>query len=187
MMDTITPLRIIYREMWFASPIREPSHFKPKLCTYVIVHESGGPNCGNFADCCKCVKDLQQKDITSKGDIRYNFLIGGDGAIYEGRGWYKSSISIPEYDAISVSVAFIGSYTNQFLTTVEWAAFKDLINFGVAYKFISKDYQILGHQQFRIIPEVYPIYHAQCPGRHVYELLGALSHWNNRTVTIYRN
>lgn len=37
----------------------------------------------------KIVRQIQTFHIESRGwfDIGYNFLIGGDGAAYEGRGW----------------------------------------------------------------------------------------------------
>ena len=43
-------------------------------------------------------------------DIGYSFLIGGDGLIYEGRGWNKKGAHTYCYNQLSYGIAFIGNY-----------------------------------------------------------------------------
>ena len=43
-------------------------------------------------------------------DIGYSFLIGGDGAIYEGRGWGKKGSHTYCYNQWGYGIAFIGRY-----------------------------------------------------------------------------
>lgn len=40
--------------------------------------------------------------------FRYNFLVGGDGLIYEGRGWGKKGAHTFGFNSQSVGIAFIG-------------------------------------------------------------------------------
>ena len=53
-----------------------------------------------------------QKHFTLKGyaDIGYSFLIGGDGLIYEGRGWNKKGDHTYCYDQHGYGIVFIGRY-----------------------------------------------------------------------------
>ena len=41
-------------------------------------------------------------------DIAYNFLVGGDGQTYEGRGWNVTGAFAPEVNNKSLGIAFIG-------------------------------------------------------------------------------
>lgn len=41
---------------------------------------------------------------------RYNFIIGNDGRVYEGRGWNKIGAHTFSYNSCSLGLAFIGKY-----------------------------------------------------------------------------
>ena len=43
-------------------------------------------------------------------DIGYSFLIGGDGRVYEGRGWGKQGGHTTCYNHLSYGVSFIGNF-----------------------------------------------------------------------------
>lgn len=43
-------------------------------------------------------------------DIGYNFLIGGDGAVYVGRGWDYQGAHTKGYNANSICIALIGAF-----------------------------------------------------------------------------
>lgn len=45
-------------------------------------------------------------------DIGYNFLVGDDGNIYEGRGWGIKGAHSPKYNANSLGICFIGNFTS---------------------------------------------------------------------------
>lgn len=60
-------------------------------------------------------------------DIPYNFLIGGDGAIYEGRGFFRSgeiirTDNVNEFDVNGAFVAFIGNFDSRVPSPSEVAA-----------------------------------------------------------------
>jgi hypothetical protein len=56
-----------------------------------------------------------QLENSELSDIPYNFLIGGDGKVYEGRGFeyegqHTESQDATEYNSIGIGIAFIGKY-----------------------------------------------------------------------------
>lgn len=66
-------------------------------------------------------------------DIPYNFLIGGDGFIYEGRGFtfegeIISNRSISSFSDLGIIVAFIGTFSNVGLSELQSEAFFTFIN-----------------------------------------------------------
>ncbi|XP_041362856.1 peptidoglycan-recognition protein SC2-like, partial [Gigantopelta aegis] len=55
----------------------------------VIIHHSATSPCYTSNSCKARVKSIQNYHMDTKGwwDIGYNFLVGEDGLVYEGRGW----------------------------------------------------------------------------------------------------
>lgn len=49
----------------------------------------------------------------------YSFLIGGDGTVYEGRGWHidstKQDYRYIDYYSKSIDIALIGNYESQYI------------------------------------------------------------------------
>lgn len=53
----------------------------------VYVAQSDTLNCDRFFTCSQLVCDLQKDDMFPYGDIQYNFVITGQGSIFEGLSW----------------------------------------------------------------------------------------------------
>ena len=51
-------------------------------------------------------------------DIGYNFLVGEDGNVYEGRGWSKRGAHAPTYNAESIGICVIGDFTSEFILSI---------------------------------------------------------------------
>jgi hypothetical protein len=51
-------------------------------------------------------------------DIAYNFLVGGDGKIYEGRGWDAEGAFARGFNKKSLGIAFIGKDLTSNLETL---------------------------------------------------------------------
>ena len=47
-------------------------------------------------------------------DIGYSFLIGGDGRVYEGRGWKRVGAHTGGYNSVGYGVSFIGTFTSAY-------------------------------------------------------------------------
>lgn len=103
-------------------------------------------------------------------DIAYNFLIGGDGAIYEGRGWNVRGSHTLKYNTQSIGVAFIGTFHKQEPTESQIQAAKALIGYGLQHKKIPKDYILLGHRQCSE--------KSDSPGEKLYNIIKTWPHWS---------
>ena len=81
---------------------------------YLFTHHSEGSYCETEEDCKAVVRAIQDYHMDSNGwsDIGYSFLVGGDGNVYEGRGWNKVGAHTYGYNSVGYGVCFIGSFTN---------------------------------------------------------------------------
>nr|CAH7742854.1 unnamed protein product [Callosobruchus chinensis] len=85
-------VRIFNRKQWLAQPPISPVSDLPKLpVSLVIIQHSATESCLSQSQCIFQTRYIQMFHIESMGwnDIAYNFLVGGDGDAYEGRGWKK--------------------------------------------------------------------------------------------------
>lgn len=105
-------------------------------------------------------------------DIGYNFLVGGDGQIYVGRGWHIQGQHVRGYGAISISIAFIGTFVNVEPPERQIEAAKRLMEEGVRLHKLHPDYHIYAHRQ--LSP-------TESPGQKLYELM---KHWPRFTQDI---
>lgn len=101
-------------------------------------------------------------------DIGYNFIIGGDGAVYEGRGWTLEGAHTLAWNNVSIGIAFIGTYNNEIPSSSMLSAFQLLVEKGVELGHVTKDYKVMGARQFS---------GTESPGKTFYELLKHWSHW----------
>lgn len=54
-------------------------------------------------------------DKNDWGDIGYQFLVGEDGNIYEGRGWDKHGAHSTPYNSKSIGICMIGNFVGKFV------------------------------------------------------------------------
>jgi hypothetical protein len=88
-----------------------------------------------------------QTDNTQLDDIPYNFLIGGDGKVYEGRGFeyegqHSSNIDASEYNSIGICIAFIGKYETAAPSSAQVEVLSEFIDHFVSHGKIYEDYKI---------------------------------------------
>lgn len=106
-------------------------------------------------------------------DIGYNFMIGGDGAVYEGRGWDSQGAHTKGYNRGSLGIAFIGTFTKYAPPARQLNVAKLLLEEGVRLKKLTPDYKLYGHRQF---------YGTESPGEKLYQILTTWKHWANDVV-----
>ncbi|KAG4074759.1 hypothetical protein HA402_006398 [Bradysia odoriphaga] len=88
-------LLFVTRPEWQArSPKSELYDLELPSQRIIIAHTTGtGENSTNQQTCMAKVRSIQDYHMDHKEllfhDIGYNFLVGGDGSVYEGRGWNK--------------------------------------------------------------------------------------------------
>jgi N-acetylmuramoyl-L-alanine amidase len=51
-------------------------------------------------------------------DIGYNFVVGEDGNVYEGRGWTRVGAHAVNWNSRSIGIAVIGDFTSESVCTV---------------------------------------------------------------------
>lgn len=96
--------------------------------------------------CVYRVRMTQTLNIESQNhdDIIYNFLIGGDGNVYEGRGWDAIGAHLRGFNSDSISFAYIGTFKKQKPSEKQMDVTKLLLAEGVRLGKLSKDYMIYG-------------------------------------------
>lgn len=113
------------------------------------------------------MRNIQHQHINNNkwADIGYNFLIGDNGYVYEGRGWRKQGAHAPNYNSKSVGICFMGTFTNKLPTAAALNAAKELIACGVSKGEIRSLYSLLGHRE---------VTQTACPGNALY---GEIRKW----------
>ncbi|XP_077301951.1 peptidoglycan-recognition protein LC-like [Arctopsyche grandis] len=149
-------LRTISRSEWLAQPPSGELDVMTTPVPYVIITHTATEGCKDQAQCTFRVRFIQTFHIESRSwfDIGYNFAIGGDGSAYEGRGWDKAGAHTKGYNAKSIGIGLIGTFTRELPPQRQLLATKQLIELGVSLGKISKDYKLFGHRQ--LIPTVSP-------------------------------
>lgn len=126
------------------------------------------------AACIFLVRSIQHYETQSKGwdDIGYNFLIGGDGAIYIGRGWHFKGKHTANFNAKSICIAFIGDFNENVPPTHQLDAAQRLIEEGVKQGKISANYDLYGQCQLKRI---------KSPGLALFQIIQKWHRWTNVT------
>ncbi|XP_054262524.1 peptidoglycan-recognition protein LF-like [Macrosteles quadrilineatus] len=86
-------LNLVSRVKWSAATPTEEAVPLVTPVTNVVLHWTGDHGCTAKEECTRLVWLLQRKHMGEQGhkDIQYNYIVGGDGFIYEGLGWTKAS------------------------------------------------------------------------------------------------
>ncbi|KRT78342.1 hypothetical protein AMK59_6527, partial [Oryctes borbonicus] len=158
-----TPV-IVSRSEWGAASPTETNPLKINPPPFVVIHHSESQVCATTARCKTIVKNIQSYHMRSRGweDIGYNFLVGGDGKVYEGRGWNKHGSHAIPYNNKSIGICFIGNFGASAPPSQQIQAAKDLIAYGVSKKLISSNYKVLGHRQAA---------NTSCPGNSLFAII----------------
>nr|BBK26509.1 peptidoglycan recognition protein 10 [Nephotettix cincticeps] len=115
-MDTV--LEMETREKWYADP---PSSTKPLIgqAKYLFcAMQTECEPCKDKQHCGSLMREMQYEHAKYEKlpDIKYNFLIGGDGRVYEGRGWNVRPTLPQRYSDLSDQsyyIGFIGDLTEE--------------------------------------------------------------------------
>lgn len=122
--------------------------------------------------CGQLVRGIQKLHMQTLEDIAYNFLVGGDGYGYVGRGWDLLGAHSKGHNAKSVCIAFIGKFNEIEPSLRQLNAAKKLIEEGIKLGKLAADYKLHGHCQ--VIP-------SESPGKELYGIIQTWPHWSNDT------
>ncbi|XP_028032135.1 peptidoglycan recognition protein 1-like isoform X1 [Bombyx mandarina] len=162
----------ISRDMWLAKKYNGSeaiTQFVP--LRLVIVQHTVSAKCSNFITCAAEVRIIQTFYLEKqKYDIPYNFIIGNDNRVYEGRGWGIMGAHTLSYNSCSVGVAFIGDYRELEATDLQINRTQMLLDDGVRRGFLHPDYYIVGACDIR---------ETVSPGINLYNALKKLKHFDH--------
>ncbi|XP_053624692.1 peptidoglycan recognition protein 4-like isoform X2 [Plodia interpunctella] len=168
-------LRIVSRTDWLAQPPDDPNLDKLRMpVPWVIIAHTATENCYSQTECVLRVRLIQMFHMESRkwDDIGYNFLVGGDGSAYYGRGWDIQGAHTLGYNKYSIGIGFVGTFNNVSPSDKQLEACKKLLQLGVQLGKLSKDYKLLAHRQLQS---------TLSPGDKLYNIIKTWPHFVNDT------
>jgi len=164
-------MKFVSRHSWGAKePIPDASAIKlfSQTPERVIVHQAwDGRTCADLNSCSVRLQAIQAYHQHTKNwpDISYNFLISGDGTIYEGIGFEHSGFHTLNYNHDSLGIALIGTFQDIYPSTKMEFALATLINCAVESGSLTAEYLLHGHRDARC---------TICPGDAAYSRISSM-------------
>lgn len=158
---------------WGAAPYRgHPTPLQLPL-GFLYVHHTyvPAPPCTTFQSCAANMRSMQHfhQDVHHWNDIGYSFVIGSDGYVYQGRGWYWVGAHTRGYNSRGFGVAFVGNYTGSLPSEAALNTVRDVLpSCAIRAGLLRPDYKLLGHRQ---------LVHTDCPGNALFNLLRTWPHF----------
>ncbi|XP_044057533.1 peptidoglycan recognition protein 5 [Siniperca chuatsi] len=159
-------VNIVSRSQWGAAAPRQKETLKGSA-KRVVIHHTALPSCNGLKECTDRLVSIQRGHMNEKGfdDIGYNFLVGGDGTVYEGRGWGVVGAHVKGNNHDSLGIAFMGNFNNDTPSTEAISSVKQLLRSGVSQGFLQREFVLLGHRDLGS---------TECPGGKLYAALPQL-------------
>ncbi|XP_030244525.1 peptidoglycan-recognition protein LE [Drosophila navojoa] len=163
---------IMPRHSWLAQKPMEPPVQLQRPVKYVVISHTATESSEKRAINVRLIRDIQCFHIESRGwnDIAYNFLIGCDGNIYEGRGWEAVGAHTLGYNKMALGISFIGCFMRELPTPHALTMCHNLLARGVEDGHIAKDYRLICHCQCNS---------TESPGRRLFEEIQTWPHFYN--------
>uniref|UniRef100_A0A6I8PFL9 Peptidoglycan recognition protein 1 n=1 Tax=Ornithorhynchus anatinus TaxID=9258 RepID=A0A6I8PFL9_ORNAN len=162
---------IVSRAQWRAAKPRCQKLLGTPVDT-AIIHHTEGTACSSSTSCqrvVKAIQDFHQGPQRKWCDIGYNFLIGEDGRVYEGRGWKTMGAHAgSKGNWRSLGIAFLGSFGSRVPNAKAQAALRSLLSCAVRRGALRNNYALKGHRNFMS---------TSCPGQSLYDLLRRWPHF----------
>lgn len=139
---------------------------------YILIGHSVTPYCTDKYKCIAQMVAIQQNHLRrGYNDIGPNYLVSGDGLVFEGRGANVIGAMTGSWNQKSISIMFLGNYVHD---SPKQEAFDDvntLLEVLVKIKVLQDDYVVYGHCQVS--------HYTISPGPNVMKGLGNVTHWNS--------
>ena len=167
--QAVCGVTIITKAQWGGAAATSKTSLANGL-SYAVIHHTAGAYCSTKAACIQQMQNIQSYHQKTLGwaDIGYNFLIGGDGNVYEGRGWNTMGAHATNWNSKSIGISFMGNYNNDKPTAAQITAAKGLLSDAVARGQIKSGYILYGHRQ---------VGSTECPGTNLYNEIKKWSNW----------
>lgn len=102
-------------------------------------------------------------------DIAYNFLVGGDGNVYEGRGYDIEGAHTLNYNSKSLGVALVGDFSHKSPTQGQIDATLKFLELAVRENKLASNYKLVGQRQ---------VVMTASPGDKAYNIIKTWDHWS---------
>jgi peptidoglycan-recognition protein LB len=113
---TLATFPTVSRSEWKARDAKLVETFSGPI-PFVIIHHSYIPSaCSTEQECGAAMRTMQDMHQKQNGwnDIGYSFAVGGDGRVYQGRGYNVIGAHAPRYNDKSIGICLIGDWTSNF-------------------------------------------------------------------------
>ncbi|CAD7083047.1 unnamed protein product [Hermetia illucens] len=157
--NQVPPVRyavdLVSREAWSATPhaFMGTQMLNPANVMNVLITQTGGEDCYDMESCIRLLRLMEASQHSRNEEIPYNFMIGGDGEIYEGKGWSHLSgfPSMPQETSLVIS--FIGNFTKYEPPQDQLDAGKALLEEALKHGKLVPNYVLYGMQNLTISHE----------------------------------
>ena len=163
--------RMIYlKSEWYGKePTSERSQKHP--VPFVVISHTVTDPCYTYSDCASQMRNMQDRHMTDKlSDIGYNFVVGGDGNVYEGRGWDVTSMHTGFVRFCNMAISLIGNFVQDLPTNFQINATLELIKLGVKLGKIDENYKLVPMNVTVRLPTL-------SPGKKLYEIMKTWPHF----------
>ncbi|HEY7824171.1 MAG TPA: peptidoglycan recognition protein [Acidimicrobiia bacterium] len=99
-------MRVVSRREWGAKPAKATTPLQPARVDLFVLHHTTGSYRG--ARTVRQIQAFHQGPERGWSDVGYNFLIGDDGTVYEGRGWGFVGAHARGENSRSIGVSYVG-------------------------------------------------------------------------------
>jgi len=169
-------VQLVTRSQWGArSPNCRSSISLP--VPYMFIHYTAGQDCFNQAACSAEMRSIQNYHMDSPDrrycDIGYNFLIGGDGRVYEGRGWGSEGAHTRCYNTNGVAMSFMGNFNPKLPTAAALQAARDMLACAERDA-LTSNYELFGHRDASA---------TDCPGNMLYSEIQSWPEYSFRSIS----
>lgn len=160
------------RVEWEAIDPTGITDFNHPASTGVIGHHTAGHRCFSKSECMDRVRGIQNYHMNSNNwsDVGYNWLIGDDGRIYEGRGPYRQGAHCSHWNVQTLGFSIMGDFSYELPSQPAIDAAAQLIEHMKREGYIdSACYGFYGHRDKG---------NTVCPGDPLYNLWGDWENWH---------
>lgn len=165
-------IQVIQRKEWLGrDPLYVVNFTRPPKMVRIL--HTAGVFCADYQECANKVLGIQGVDVAGKGmpDIAYNYLIGGDGGVYVGRGADVQSDGRND----TLDIAYIGNYLAPYdkMSDQMEESGKKLISRLLEKKKLTQEYIIVAHNQTE---------NSTSPGENIFK---KIVHWPHYDSGLY--
>ncbi|KAI8431059.1 hypothetical protein MSG28_001121 [Choristoneura fumiferana] len=159
-----------HRDDWQAMPMYGQDFLKLPL-KYVVIGHTGWQACEEKYSCIDKMMETQ-RDNLGRGfkDIVPNFLVGGDGLLFEGRGANVQAAMVRSWNVKSITIMFIGDFRTDEPNTLQFEHVNILLEQLVKKGVLEPDFVLYG--QCQLAHNTIP------PGPKIMDRLNELLHWD---------